>query len=407
MGLLASVGTPTPNRDIFETHFNNGKDAIEQGKYAEAKVHFEYTAKSIEDSIKMTKDPEIRKLREEMLVATRAILEDCKEKAANPPVPEQLVLPARGVIAPSSVQVAQVAPDQDTTLNVEQFIYKDKKLFFDDIVGHEHAKKLLTNLMIKPFLHPELAEKWDAPAGGLVLLYGPYGTGKTSLAAAVAGEVDADFYTIDSAALTSRWFGDSEKLVNSLFDGIRARSQRAVIFIDEVAGIVTDGGAETHNAQERILNAFLTQLEGIQSSQRASNCKFLFIGNTNKPWDVALGMLSRFRGNLIYMGLPNEQEREEILRSKLGKVKLGADVDLSDVARRTDLYSGRDLDAVCCRAKSEAMDRNANDPDFDAIPQEMLLAALSETPGGAAPEQLERLKEWSKSRGIKVPDRVV
>jgi SpoVK/Ycf46/Vps4 family AAA+-type ATPase len=177
--------------------------------------------------------------------------------------------------------------------------------------------------------------------------------------------------------------------------------------MDECAGVVTDGEGSTHNGQERMLNAFLTQIEGIQNSQGPSDCKFLFIGNTNKPWDVATGMLSRFRGNLIYMGLPDEQERLGILRLKLGKVPLDPNVDFSEIARRTELYSGRDLDAICSRVKTAAMDRNLTDPSFDAIPQEMLLGALSEISPAVVPEHLRRLKEWSISHGIKISDPAV
>jgi SpoVK/Ycf46/Vps4 family AAA+-type ATPase len=113
-------------------------------------------------------------------------------------------------------------------------------------------------------------------------------------------------------------------------------------------------------------------------------------------------MLSRFRGNLIYMGLPNEQEREAILGMKLGKVKLASDVNLADIAERTDLYSGRDLDAICLRVKSAAMDKNLADPNFDAISHDMLLEALSKSPKAADPKHLQKLGEWSSQRGIKI-----
>ena len=125
MGLLDSI-SHQPNRDIFESHFNNGIGAYDLGKYAEAKVHLEYAAKFMEDFVRLTRDPEIRGLREENLNAIRAIIEDCRDKVANPP-PETLVLPPRASGPAGPVPVAQTSPDDEVALDVSQFLFKGKR----------------------------------------------------------------------------------------------------------------------------------------------------------------------------------------------------------------------------------------------------------------------------------------
>ncbi|MFH1530745.1 MAG: ATP-binding protein, partial [Pseudomonadota bacterium] len=139
---------------------------------------------------------------------------------------------------------------------------------FDDVAGLHEAKEQIRVRMIYPFTHPERAALYKIPRGGGILLYGPPGTGKTLLARAVAGELDAAFFSVSVSDITRKWFGESEKKIRELFDAARAR-KRSVIFFDEVESLATKRGQTSSSVMPRIVSELLAQMDGFQKGRGA------------------------------------------------------------------------------------------------------------------------------------------
>lgn len=240
----------------------------------------------------------------------------------------------------------------------------------DDVIGLEDAKAMVRRRIVYPFSHPEAGKRFERTSGGGVLLYGPPGTGKTMLARAMAGEVDAVFLAARSSDLMTKWVGESEQNLRSLFESAR-RSGRAVIFLDEVDAVLPARTGEAH-VSNRLTQEFLVQMDGLDSNTEG----ILVVGATNRPWDMDPAALRPGRfGELIYVGLPTRDDRQAMLVEMLGAVPVDEGLDLSEIAARTDRFSGADLAGVVNRCKDAAFEREVvtsvpqciTPDDFDAV----------------------------------------
>ncbi|MEY2449032.1 MAG: transitional endoplasmic reticulum ATPase [Acidimicrobiaceae bacterium] len=201
---------------------------------------------------------------------------------------------------------------------------------------------------------PERSERLgiDPPSG--LLLTGPPGTGKTTIAKVLAAEARCSFYPVTAADLTSRWVGESEKAMARLFRRARANCP-SIVFIDEIDAI---GGTRGRlGAYDRQLDQLLLEIDGMSSAPGV-----FVIGATNRPKavDPALrrgGRLSR----TIALGLPDVEQRLRILQQLTRRMPL-RDVDLEDVAIETEGYSGADLKALLQQAALESMVRTDDEP---------------------------------------------
>ncbi|UYY57260.1 CDC48 family AAA ATPase [Sphingomonas sp. S2-65] len=218
---------------------------------------------------------------------------------------------------------------------------------WDDVGGLDDAQMRLKEGVELPLKEPDAFRRLGIrPAKGF-LLYGPPGTGKTLLAKAVAREAEANFIATKSSDLLSKWYGESEQQIARLF--ARARQVApCVIFIDELDSLVParGGGLGEPQATERVVNTILAEMDGLEELQSV-----VVIGATNRPnlIDPALLRPGRF-DELIYVGVPDKAGRERILRIQTEKMPLASDVDLGEVAGRTERYTGADLEDVVRRA---------------------------------------------------------
>jgi transitional endoplasmic reticulum ATPase len=218
---------------------------------------------------------------------------------------------------------------------------------WDDVGGLDDAQMRLKEGVELPLKDPNAFRRLGIrPAKGF-LLYGPPGTGKTLLAKAVAREAEANFIATKSSDLLSKWYGESEQQIARLF--ARARQVApCVIFIDELDSLVParGGGLGEPQATERVVNTILAEMDGLEELQSV-----VVIGATNRPnlIDPALLRPGRF-DELIYVGVPDKAGRERILRIQTEKMPLASDVDLGEVAGRTERYTGADLEDVVRRA---------------------------------------------------------
>ena len=218
---------------------------------------------------------------------------------------------------------------------------------WDDIGGVDEAEEKLREGVELPLKNPQAFDRLGIrPAKGF-LLYGPPGTGKTLLAKAVAKEAEANFISMKSTDLLSKWYGESEQQISRMF--ARARQVApCVIFIDEIDSLVPargSGGGEPQ-VTARVVNTILAEMDGMEELN-----SIVVIGATNRPnlVDPALLRPGRF-DELVYVGPPDAKGREMILGIHTRNMPLAKDVKLKGLAERTERYTGADLEDVVRRA---------------------------------------------------------
>ncbi|WP_010477530.1 CDC48 family AAA ATPase [Thermococcus zilligii] len=224
---------------------------------------------------------------------------------------------------------------------------------WDDIGGLEEVKQQLKEAVEWPLKYPRAFERLGIEPPKGILLYGPPGTGKTLLAKAVATESEANFIAIRGPEVLSKWVGETEKRIREIFRKAR-QAAPTIIFIDEIDAIAPARGSyEGGKYLDTLINQLLTEMDGIDK-----NSGVVVIGATNRPdiIDPALLRPGRF-DRLILVPAPDEKERLEILKVHTRRVPLAGDVDLKDIAKRTQGYSGADLEALVREAALTALRR--------------------------------------------------
>ena len=249
-------------------------------------------------------------------------------------------------------KVKAASKDTELELHILNEIVSDgNNVTWDDIAGLTFAKGTLREAVILPKLIPQIFNSLlRAPPLG-VLLFGPPGTGKTMLAEAVAGSTDATFFSISAASINSKWFGESEKLVRTLFNVAR-QQKSAVIFIDEIDSLLSARGSGDDDTTRRVKTEFMVQLSGINKHSGGIG-QLLVIAATNRPWDLDNAVLRRF-AKRIYVPLPDHEARGSLLETTLlkdGDLALSND-EISMVAEQTAGYSCSDIFELCREAST-------------------------------------------------------
>ncbi len=223
---------------------------------------------------------------------------------------------------------------------------------FADVGGMEALKEEIRRKLIYPFQRPELYAAYGKRAGGGLLLYGPPGCGKTYLARATAGEVDAAFLPVGLHDVLNMWIGESEKRLHGLFEAARAQSP-CVLFFDEVDALGARRSDLRQSSGRHVINQFLSELDGVDTDNEG----VLVLAATNAPWhlDGAFRRPGRF-DEIAFVPPPDRAGRAEILALLL-RDKPTAQPDLDAVARVTDRFSGADLRAVVDLAVDGKLDQ--------------------------------------------------
>ncbi|AKH43648.1 transitional endoplasmic reticulum ATPase [Altererythrobacter atlanticus] len=261
-----------------------------------------------------------------------------------------------------------------------------------DIGGLDEAEEKLREGVELPLKNPQAFDRLGIrPAKGF-LLYGPPGTGKTLLAKAVAKEAEANFISMKSSDLLSKWYGESEQQISRMF--ARARQVApCVVFIDEIDSLVPargSGGGTEPQVTARVVNTILAEMDGMEELN-----SIVVIGATNRPTlvDPALLRPGRF-DELVYVGAPNKDGRELILKIHTRNMPLAGDVDLSALADKTPRYTGADLEDVVRRAGLVAIRRDGTNAK-EVTAQDFAEALEDSRP--TVTEQMEQ--EYAKMKG--------
>lgn len=211
-----------------------------------------------------------------------------------------------------------------------EIVVQGDEVHWDDVAGLEIAKKALKEAVVYPFLRPDLFMGLREPARGM-LLFGPPGTGKTMLARAVATESRSTFFAISASSLTSKWLGESEKLVRALFSLAKSLAP-SIIFVDEIDSLLSSrGGSSEHESTRRVKTEFLIQWSDLQRAaagkaqtdkekQEGDPSRVLVLAATNMPWAIDEAARRRFVRRQ-YIPLPEDHVRAAQLRTLLGHQK--------------------------------------------------------------------------------------
>jgi len=257
---------------------------------------------------------------------------------------------------------------------------------WDDIGGLEEVKQRLKEAVEWPLKNPEAFRRMGITPPKGILLYGPPGCGKTLLARAVATESEANFISVRGPEIFSKWVGESEKAIREIFRKARMAAP-SIIFFDEIDAIAPSRGLGFGDSRvtERVISQLLTEIDGLIALQNV-----VVIGATNRPdiLDTALLRPGRF-DRRIYVPPPDYEARLEILKIKTREMPLAEDVNLEELARKMEGYSGADIDSVCREAAINALRR-----DIDA--KEVTLADFEEAMSSVAPSITPDMEKWYK-----------
>ncbi|QDU55379.1 ATP-binding protein [Aeoliella mucimassa] len=215
------------------------------------------------------------------------------------------------------------------------------KVRFENVGGMADLKEEIRVKIIYPLEHPEIYQAYGKSLGGGIMMYGPPGCGKTFLARATAGEIDAAFLSIGINDVLDMWMGNSEKRLHSIFEQARANAP-CVLFFDEVDALGGKRSDMNSGTARQLINQFLAELDGAEHS----NDGVLVLAATNAPWhvDPAFRRPGRF-DRVLFVPPPDEAARADILQLQCAN-KPTRDIDYKHLAKKTAKYSGADLKAI-------------------------------------------------------------
>ncbi|AES81138.2 putative ATPase, AAA-type, core, P-loop containing nucleoside triphosphate hydrolase [Medicago truncatula] len=232
------------------------------------------------------------------------------------------------------------------------------KVNWEDIGGQKEVKNQLLEAVVWPQKHRDAFTRIGTDPPTAVLMFGPPGCSKTLMARAVASEAGLNFLAVKGPELFSKWVGESEKAVRSLFDKARANAP-AIIFFDEIDSLAITRGKDGDgvSVSDRVMAQLLVQLDGV-----LKRVDVIVIAATNRPDKIDPALLRQGRfDRLLYVGPPNEIDREEIFSIHLRKTPYDSDVSMKELAQLTDGYTGADIAHICRQAALAALEES-----FDA-----------------------------------------
>jgi len=252
----------------------------------------------------------------------------------------------------------------------DRFLQKPK-VNFADVGGMDVVKKEIELKIIKPLLHPELYKAYGKKIGGGILLYGPPGCGKTFIAKATAGQINAKFISVSLNDILDMWVGNSEKNLHDIFELARQNTP-CVLFIDEIDALGASRSDMKQSSGRHLINQFLQELDGVDNTNEG----VLIMGATNTPWnlDTAFRRPGRF-DRILFVSPPDITTRESILRLKLQNKPIG-NIDFRTIAKKSKNYSGADIDAMIDIAIEQKLEASFSDGVPKPLETGDLLAAL-------------------------------
>ncbi|MDE1856631.1 MAG: AAA family ATPase [Candidatus Micrarchaeota archaeon] len=214
---------------------------------------------------------------------------------------------------------------------------------FDDIGNYDATKRELKQAVLMPIEQRGIAQAYNVKPTKGILFFGPPGTGKTMMMRALANEIKAVFFYAKATDMISAFPGESERMISSMFSTAK-KNAPAVLFIDEIDSIATNRESGlTDDSRRHALSQMLVEMDGFQKASRV-----IVVGATNVPnvLDPAILRPGRF-DKIVYMPLPDLEGRKRIFEKYINGLPISRDVDIDELAEKTERYSGADIKAMC------------------------------------------------------------
>jgi transitional endoplasmic reticulum ATPase len=239
---------------------------------------------------------------------------------------------------------------------MREVLVETPNIGWNDVGGLDGIKRELKEAVEWPLKYPENFKRLGIRPSRGILLYGPPGTGKTLLAKAIAKESEANFIQVKGPSLLSMWVGKSEEGVRKIFERARQVSP-CIIFFDEIDSLAGKRGQDTGTkVTERVLNQLLAEMDGLEDMKEV-----LVIGATNRPdmLDSALLRPGRF-DKILLVNVPDEEGRNNILKVHTKNMPLASDVSLKELAKKTEGFTGADVESLVRESAMLALRENIN-----------------------------------------------
>ncbi len=270
---------------------------------------------------------------------------------------EQVVVTDSTTVNVSDTPIEDLGSDEDSETDGEP---THPNVTYEDIGGLNEEIRQVREMTEIPMEHPELFKQIGVEPPTGVLLHGPPGTGKTLLAEAVANEVDAHFEKISGPEIMSKHYGDSEENLRALFETAEENSP-AIIFIDEIDSIAPDRNDTRGNVEKRVVAQLLDLMDGLGNR---GDVTVLAATNRADAIDPALRRGGRFDRE-VEIGVPDRDERKQVLQVHTREMPLGENVDLGNLADNTHGFVGADFRTLTKEAAMNALDRVIDDLNLE------------------------------------------
>ncbi|KAI8893192.1 P-loop containing nucleoside triphosphate hydrolase protein, partial [Globomyces pollinis-pini] len=276
---------------------------------------------------------------------------------------------------------------------VREIMLEVPKVYWDEIGGQEEIKQKLKEAVEWPLKHPEKFLKFNIRPPKGVLLYGPPGCSKTLMAKALATEAGLNFLAVKGPELFSKWVGESEKAVQQIFKKARAASP-SIIFFDEIDALAVRRAGQESSVGDRVLSQLLNEMDGIEPLVNVT-----IIAATNRPDILDSALLRPGRiDSILYVSPPDFKSREAIFKIQLKKIPHEDSIDISELSRLSEGFSGAETVAVCQNAALLAMQEDIN---TDTVLESHFLKAIRSTTKQISNEMLEFYRVFRNRSGLR------
>jgi len=374
--------------DYASSYASRAVQADRDGKRQEAIVNYIRAVEILQKLVNFTDNPELKQL---YFNKAKEYIDRVKKLRTSP-----RRVASRGRDASRGVTDEEEAGELDQAI-ADTIITEKPDIKWEDVANLQTAKQALREAIIWPIMRPDLFQGSRTPWKG-VLLFGPPGCGKTLLAKAVASECDATFFNVSAASIMSKWLGESEKLVKTLFDTAKER-QPSIVFMDEVDALTGTRGANEHDSVRRVKTQLMQAIDGLTSRK---DDRIVIIGATNIPEQLDIAMRRRFEKR-IYVPLPEKEAREAVFRIHTKEVPLDGAVDFLQLAEWTEGFSGADI-ALICREAIMAPLRELDERDLlkdtskevRSVTLQDFLDSLQKIKPSVSPQELIGYEQWQR-----------
>lgn len=263
---------------------------------------------------------------------------------------------------------------------------------FDDVGGQAEAKKEIEGISFA-LKNPDLYRKWGTKPPKGIILYGPPGTGKTLMARALASVSNARFFNVQASDIASKWYGESEKTLKSIFDLAHETGEKTIIFFDEIDAIAPPRDGRSHEATQKTVSTFLESMDGIVNHDNV-----MIVASTNRLGSVDPALLRPGRfDRWVEVPLPDEKGRKQIFDIHIRKAEKIANrvlfnkINIEEIISATDKTSGADIAEIIRRVLEIKVRQEGNGENPQLVTTEDIIKEI---------KGYERVKETKKTIGF-------